>query len=148
MDTIESILKWQAKARPVPTEDDARIAAAVHFEEIGEMFDSLYVTSETYDEDVAEANYRLAKLSNALKKRRCEIKILDREAMLDALADQIVTAIGLAHALGMDIVEALKRVDASNWTKVDLVTGDFIRDETGKIVKPVSYIPPNLEGLF
>lgn len=148
MDTIESILKWQAKARPVPTEDDARIATAVHFEEIGEMFDSLYAVPDAYNEDVAEANYYLAELSHALKKHYCKINIHDREAMLDALADQIVTAIGLAHALGMDIVEALKRVDASNWTKVDPATGDFIRDEAGKIVKPVSYVPPNLEGLF
>ena len=62
--------------------------------------------------------------------------------MLDALCDQIVTAIGVAHRFGFDIQGALAEVNRSNWSK--LVDGQFQHDANGKVIKPADYSPPNL----
>ena len=40
-----------------------------------------------------------------------------RIAVLDAICDQIVTAVGVAYMMGMDIEGALAEVNRSNWSK-------------------------------
>ena len=59
----------------------------------------------------------------------------DRLALLDALCDQIVTALGVGVGvlMGFDMEKALAEVNRSNYTK-------FAKDEQGK---PVPYIKPN-----
>jgi len=70
----------------------------------------------------------------------------EREAFLDALADQIVTAVGVGHCAGMQTAEAVARVNTSNWSKT--VDGEFLRDAQGKITKPAAYVKPDLKGLY
>ena len=67
---------------------------------------------------------------------------LDRTGLLDSLADQIVTAIGVGHMFGMDVLGALAEVDRSNWSK--FVDGKPQFDANGKIAKPATYSPPDL----
>lgn len=64
---------------------------------------------------------------------------------LDALIDILVVTIGALHSLGVDSEGAWREVIRSNMSKVDPVTGKVIKREDGKVLKPASYSPPNLE---
>jgi predicted HAD superfamily Cof-like phosphohydrolase len=85
-------------------------------------------------------------LAEDLKSGKVQAVVEDRIEFLDSLADQIVTATGAGYMAGMNVPVALDRVNTSNWSKA--VDGEFIFDENGKIKKPASYMPPNLEGLY
>jgi predicted HAD superfamily Cof-like phosphohydrolase len=65
-----------------------------------------------------------------------------RVELLDALCDQIVTAVGVAYMMGMDIEGALAEVNRSNWSKFE--GGVPVFNEQGKIAKGVEYTPPEL----
>jgi predicted HAD superfamily Cof-like phosphohydrolase len=66
----------------------------------------------------------------------------DKLALLDALCDQIATALGVAQAYQFDIQGALAEVNRSNWSK--FVDGLPIKDANGKISKPLGYSKPEL----
>lgn len=138
---INSILKWQATARPNPDAAAFQVALGCHAEEFVEMLESLEQT-----EAVLKAWAALDNLSALWKSGKHIPAIKDREGFLDSLADQIVTATGVGHCANMNIVEACVRVDASNWTK--FVNDKPIFNAQGKIAKPDTYTPPNLDGLF
>ena len=63
--------------------------------------------------------------------------------LLDALADGIVTAAGLAYMQGMDIDGALAEVNRSNFSKFE--NGHPVFLNGGKIGKGRHYTPPELE---
>ena len=65
-----------------------------------------------------------------------------RIQILDAICDQIVTAVGAAYMMGMDIEGALAEVNRSNWSKFE--GGVPVFNEHGKIAKGVEYTPPEL----
>ncbi|SSX60346.1 nucleoside triphosphate pyrophosphohydrolase family protein [Actinobacillus lignieresii] len=67
----------------------------------------------------------------------------DKVELLDALCDQIVTAIGVAHMFGMNIQGALQEVANSNDSKFE--DGKPVFNEQGKIAKGKHYFKPNLE---
>jgi len=69
----------------------------------------------------------------------------DRTEMLDALIDIMVVTLGAIHSLGVDGEGAWNEVIRSNMSKVDSVTGKVIKREDGKVLKPKSYSPPDLE---
>ena len=68
---------------------------------------------------------------------------VDRVALLDAICDRIVTGIGMAHMLGMDIIGALDEVNRSNFSKFE--DGKPVFNEHGKIKKGRDYKAPELE---
>lgn len=70
----------------------------------------------------------------------------DREEQLDALIDLMVINIGCLHSLGVNAEGAWNEVVRSNMSKVDSVTGKVLKREDGKVIKPESYSPPNLNG--
>jgi predicted HAD superfamily Cof-like phosphohydrolase len=73
-----------------------------------------------------------------------EVTVADAHiAMLDAIADTIVTLQGLAEGLGYDLVGGYNEVMASNLTKIQ-PDGTVHKRPDGKILKPVSYRPPVL----
>lgn len=141
---ITAIKNWFQLAKPNPTIDDACTQVGCHYEECGEMAlitadDStaslLNEISEFYKKKTASYVDDLSCLA------RCDESKIE---LLDALCDQIVTAIGVAHMLGMDIEGALQEVNRSNWSK--FVDGKPVFNEDGKIAKPETYTKPNLEG--
>ena len=69
----------------------------------------------------------------------------DRTEMLDALIDIMVVTLGAIHSLGVDGEGAWNEVIRSNMSKVDSLTGKVIKREDGKVLKPKSYSPPDLE---
>jgi predicted HAD superfamily Cof-like phosphohydrolase len=149
MNSLESSFSWHVKATPSPEADDFRIQFAVHCEEIAEMFDEIIGTDIDNNTLVARIKTQLQQLSSNLKNKKGKIGVKDRKSFVDALADQCVTCAGVAWTGGFDLPKALTRVNESNWTKIDPDTNDFVRDKkTGKILKPASYSPPDLEGCY
>ena len=140
-DSITSINNWQALARPTPSQADMTIAFAVMLEEFVELMDSMYLSRRSN-----YARQAVHEWSEALKKQEDSALIKDRKELCDAIADVIVTAVGVGHCAGMDIPTALERVDTSNWSKC--IDGQFIRNDQGKIIKPESYVKPNLDGCY
>ena len=137
---IHSIKEWFKAAKPNPSTADACVQIGCHYEEVAEMGAVLY------DDDVG---YALA--ANALQyKMNCiwylgtveELSADARVELLDALCDQIVTAVGVAYMMGMDIEGALAEVNRSNWSKFE--GGVPVFNEQGKIAKGVQYTPPEL----
>ncbi len=130
---IESINKWFEVAVPNPTDKNRAVQIGCHFEEVAEMIDAIG--------DMRHVNINV--LADTYK---CiaytQLDEVHRNALLDSLADQIVTAIGVAHMFNLDIAGALQEVNRSNYSK--FVDGLPVFDANGKISKPVTYSPPDL----
>jgi len=135
-DHISDIKGWFELAVPTPTDKNRAVQLGVHFEEVGEMLQTLPTHHPCLRDDLAD-------VANGYKKRH-EVngEDVDRTELLDALCDQIVTAVGVAHMFGMDIEGALAEVTRSNWSK--FVDGKPMFDANGKIAKPPSYSKPDL----
>ena len=136
-DHISDIKGWFELAVPTPTDKNRAVQLGVHFEEVGEMLQTLPTHHPCLRDDLAD-------VANGYKKRH-EVngEDVDRIELRDALCDQIVTAVGVAHMFGMDIEGALAEVTRSNYSK--FVDGKPVFDANGKIAKPPSYSKPNLE---
>lgn len=134
--TIRSVKNWFAQAVPAPDDKNRAVQLGVHVEEVAEMLAALGFGNEAIVMD---------SLGEALKGPiPPPIDNIDRRELLDALCDQIVTAVGVAHMYGMDIIGALREVDASNWSKFD-ASGEPIFNENGKITKGSHYFKPKLD---
>jgi NTP pyrophosphatase (non-canonical NTP hydrolase) len=68
------------------------------------------------------------------------------ECLAKELADLVYVAYGTAVSFGIDLDEALRRVHASNMSKVD-EDGLVTRRPDGKILKPANYQPPDMRGV-
>ncbi len=142
--SIESIALWHRRGRPDPTDREFDIQLGCHFEEIVEM---LAVINLTENDTLVRARAALGWLADGLKKGRIQAQITDREKFLDSIADQVVAGVGVGHCAGMEVVEAIERVNLSNWSKYD-VDGNPVFDDNGKIKKGPNYAPPDLSGLY
>ena len=146
--TVSKIVEWHRRARPHPDNRAFDVQLGCHFEEIAEMVKTLVFDSGSTgvpaEDTVLYAE--LKSISNMLKRGEISAKLTNRRDFLDSVADQVVTVLGTAHCGGMDAVEAVHRVDESNWSK--FVGGRPVFDQNGKIAKPNTYHPPNLDGCF
>ena len=61
----------------------------------------------------------------------------------DALADIIVTVLGMAYRFDIDLQPVMQTVMESNWSK--FAQGVHRRDD-GKILKGPAYVPPDIQG--
>lgn len=146
LDNIDMIASWINEAKPTPTDRDVQVQLGVHFEEVTEHLETLKGLDETSQVALTEAMATLRYVASGLKQGFVKVEIADRKEFLDACCDQIVTATGSAHLAGMSIVEAVGRVNKSNWSK--FVDGKPIFDENGKIAKGPNYFKCDLEGLY
>ena len=145
---VADIAEWHHRARPEPTDRDLDVQLGCHFEEIAEMVKDMTFTHIDFGPMAGEESslyVMLTMLADSLKKGHVSTTIEDRVGVLDALADQIVTGVGVGHCADMDVDAALRRVNQSNWTKY--VDGKPVFDENGKIAKPNTYRAPQLEDL-
>ena len=69
----------------------------------------------------------------------------DTIEQLDALLDIIVVTIGAIHSAGHNGEGGWKEVMGTNFAKIDKDTGKVRKREDGKVLKPVGWVPPNLE---
>ena len=70
----------------------------------------------------------------------------NRIEQLDALIDLLVINIGCLHSLGVRSEDAWNEVIRSNMSKVDPATGKVLKRDDGKVIKPVSFSPANLNN--
>ena len=137
---LYSIKKWFEVAKPEPTVKDASVQIGCHYEEVAEMANALWDEKVRESAENAANNYKDTEdfftyyLEYVTESQRIQV--------LDALCDQIVTAVGVAHMMGMDIEGALFEVNRSNWSKFE--GGVPVFNEQGKIAKGVEYTPPEL----
>lgn len=67
----------------------------------------------------------------------------DRVEVLDALIDILVVTVGAVHSAGFDGEGAWREVMRSNFSKIS-EDGKVRKREDGKVLKPVTYSPPDL----
>ena len=142
---IDNITLWHKRARPEPTEKDFDVQLGCHIEEFIEMMDALIIHLDN-SERINKALDALEDLSENLKDGTLTVSSMDRIDLLDALADQIVTAVGVGHCAKMDMNAAVQEVNDSNWSKFNY-KGFPEFDENGKIKKGENYREPNLKGM-
>lgn len=143
--SIETIQLWHERARPNPTDKDFNVQLGCHFEEVAEMLECLSGLDPLTRNKLAHLLLCTSAFGKALKSGRAWIHVSDRKGLLDSIADQVVTGVGVGHCARMKTAEAIDRVNASNWSK--FVDGQPVFNEQGKIAKGPDYAPPNLEGL-
>ena len=137
---IHSIKEWFKAAKPNPSTADVCVQIGCHYEELAEMnavlnYDVEYMLEATARE---YEMYYSGYLGTVLEELSADARV----ELLDALCDQIVTAVGVAYMMGMDIEGALAEVNRSNWSKFE--GGVPVFNEQGKIAKGVEYTPPEL----
>lgn len=137
---IHNIKEWFKAAKPNPSTADVCVQIGCHYEEVAEMnavlnYDVEYMLEATALE---YQMYYSGYLGAALEELSADARV----ELLDALCDQIVTAVGVAYMMGMDIEGALAEVNRSNWSKFE--GGVPVFNEQGKIANGVEYTPPEL----
>lgn len=151
-DHIAQIKHWFQLAVPTPTDKNRAVQIGCHFEEVVEMMDATGGKDSNLRKDLSElaTGFKLAfsgvydeiamgEVDEAISSL---LNNADRKELLDALCDQIVTAVGVAHMFGMDIDGALAEVTRSNWSK--FVDGKPVFDANGKIAKPPTFSPADV----
>lgn len=137
---IEQILDWFKAAVPNPTDENLCVQIGCHYEEIGEMANVLLDDSAKLAVCLYSAAYM--EVGEEAKTYLVGLEGDGKTELLDALCDQIVTAIGVGYMAGFDMVGALQEVIRSNASKFE--NGKPLFDENGKIRKGKDYTPPEL----
>lgn len=138
---LGDILGWFKLAVPNPTPDNYRVQLGCHLEEVGEMMEKVF---DPHDPLTIQVNEEADYLKSG-KSHPIPLSVMtdsDKADLLDALCDQIVTALGVAHMAGFDIHSALLAVNEANWDK--FVDGVPQFSPQGKIMKREGWGPANL----
>ena len=145
---IEQIEQWFKDAIPNPTDKDLCVQLGCHFEEVLESMEALNCDIKARTEvKILSDDFKNKYLPCLKGSKRCNADIDEKIELVDAMADQIVTAIGVLYMLGVDPEKALKEVVRSNDSKRNPETGELDRDENGKIKKGENYEQPDLKPL-
>lgn len=144
---ITIIRDWFEMAKPFKTRNglDVQVQTGVHFEEVHEMLQEMTAIDSETEVLIAKAKLAIHDLADHLKKSPNQVFMIQRGDdvnYLDAICDQIVTAIGTAHFMGYDIVGAIREVNHSNWSKFKTSEDgimECIKDPNGKIAKGPYY---------
>ena len=99
-------------------------------------------TVDKYNEDQYKLYLNLIK--EEFEELQEAVKDNDRVEQLDALLDMIVVIAGAIHSAGFDGEGGWDEVIRSNMSKVDPETGKVLKREDGKVLKPVTFSPPDL----
>lgn len=137
---IKDIKQWFEIAVPNPTAENVSVQYGCHLEEVAEMLDA---TGDPLEKISMEHLANQYKTNNTVHSIALNIiSDIKKIELLDSLCDQIVTAVGVAHMMGMDIEGALKEVNDSNMSKFE--DGKAVFNENGKIKKGKYYRKPDL----
>jgi hypothetical protein len=140
--SVDLINLWHQRARPSPTAENLDVQLGCHAEEFVEMLEALNGSPR-----IRAAIDAVRDLADAWKGGTECAFINDRKELLDSLADQIVTATGVGHCANMNVPEACRRVNISNWSKYNK-DGQPLFKASGKIDKGPDYKEPDLRGLY
>lgn len=148
-DVALNITEWFRRAKEFPTKDDLLVQIGCHFEEMGEFCDAVDKDPQNIKPPSAglmEDKAHVWKTKTSFSKECLEDTLNDKERkreVVDALADTVVTAIGVLYELTGDPIGVLTEVNRSNWSKFE--NGMPVYDENGKIKKGEHYSQPDLD---
>lgn len=142
-DIITQTKKWFEIAVPNPTSKNISTQIGCHLEEVEEMLQTIYPNGSYDAELLQRAQDAITNLANHMKRKDDAYRIDVSTDLLDALADQIVTATGVGTFLGMNVPGALAEVNRSNYSKFE--DGEPIFNENKKVMKGKDYTPPDLK---
>lgn len=145
--TIRQINEWFKKATPNPDNKNLSVQLGCHLEELDEMLGRFNGADDESRGALLYLRTAVKQIADEFKAGDLTVQVLtdDRIELLDGLCDQIVTAVGIANYLGMDIVNGLKEVADSNDSKFE--NGQPVRNEAGsKILKGKNYVAPDLRA--
>ena len=140
-DIITQTKKWFEIAVPNPTSKNISTQVGCHLEEVAEMLNALTNADPELASKMGFLSEAIDHVGNLIKKNG-GIMVKDRVELLDALADQIVTATGVGTFLGMNVPGALAEVNRSNYSKFE--DGEPVFNENKKVMKGKDYTPPDL----
>lgn len=147
-DVALDIVEWFQRAKEFPTKDDLLVQIGCHYEEMGEFAnaaDTIQDVKSTVG-SLLEVKADSWKTKTSFSKECLEVILNDKERkreVVDALADTVVTAIGVLYELTGDPIGVLSEVNRSNWSKFE--NGTPVFDENGKIKKGENYSKPDLD---
>lgn len=143
-DTLVDTQNWFIKAVPNPTSKNINTQMGCHLEEVIEMLAELVPNNPENNAKLTKAIGALTVLSDLMKSDGEAFEVIPecRVAVLDSLADQIVTATGVGVFLGMNVPGALDEVNRSNYSKFE--NGEPVFNENKKVMKGKDYTPPDL----
>jgi hypothetical protein len=135
---------WFKKAVPNVEPVNFTTQMGVHFEEVAEMIAEVTPADDATRLALVEAKMALVHLADHLKAHPAcvNVELENRVDYLDALNDQIVTAVGCGYMAHMDIVGAAHAVNTSNYSK--FVDGEPIFNENKKVMKGPDYVKADL----
>jgi predicted HAD superfamily Cof-like phosphohydrolase len=152
--TISEILNWFSIVNAEPDDKSKNTQFGVHLEEVSEMLDSMATAgikddgeaNDMREAGIVEAFFEVSALADNIKLGNTPLNLtaIDRVELLDSLCDQIVTALGVAYMMGLDIEGGLAEVNSSNWSKFD-DQGKPIFDENKKVMKGKNYRKAELD---
>ena len=145
-DIITQTQKWFEIAVPNPTSKNISTQMGCHLEEVEEMLQTIYPNGSYDAELLQRAQDAITNLANHMKRKDDAYRIDSSTNLLDALADQIVTATGIGTFLGMNVPGALAEVNRSNYSKFE--DGEPIFNENKKVMKGEDYTPPDLSSFI
>lgn len=90
---------------------------------------------------------RLALIEEEFTELKSATADRDLTEIADALADLVYVVYGTAVAYGIDLSPVLEEVHRSNMTKVRR-DGTILRRADGKILKPVTFDPPDISRVL
>ena len=150
--TLNAIEKWQQTARPA-NEEDVSLALGIFLEEVAEVL-AEFQMGESQREDTIhyfewfkDTAENVSTISDRLKCGVFTVQLPrdNRANCVKELADVIVTAVGVGHALNLDVPTACERVNTSNLSK--FVDGKPLHDAHGKVIKGPHYVKADVTGL-
>jgi len=120
-----------------------------NFELVGDFMeacDQQVLSSPTFpDWNIQEL--RVSLIEEEFKELLDGISRDDIVEVADALTDLLYVVYGAGHSFGIDLDACFAEVHRSNMTKLG-PDGRAIKREDGKIMKPESYSPPDLESIL
>lgn len=148
VNVASNIAEWFRRAKEFPTKDDLLVQIGCHYEEMAEFTDAVdrKHNVKSHTTGLLEDNAHGWKNKMDCAKERLEAILNDKERkreVVDALADTVVTAIGVLYELTGDPIGVLAEVNRSNWSKFE--NGVPVFDENGKIKKGENYSKPDLD---
>lgn len=140
---IQQIRSWFLKAVPAPEKKNFNTQTGVHFEEVAEMLDALKGDDAASEERLVAVRDALHSFATDMKSGTIQVSVSDPVELTDAICDQIVTGVGVAHMAAIDIVPAVQEVADSNDSKFD-ADGKPIFNADMKIMKGPNYFKARL----
>lgn len=144
--SLQSITDWFKTAKPNPVPKNLATQLGANFEEFGELV-QVFASNSSDIELQNHMNSLLIQLNTVKqylykKDKLPELNQEERIAMLDALADQVVTLTGVAYFANFKFDEALTEVNKSNFSKFR--DNKPVLNQDGKIIKGKDYFKPEL----